>query len=82
VAVRSIVHERVRSLHGYEDLDWDPTLPPAALAEVRTALLERWAAQNPGLHRPDLWIHHGVPDTTRLETWRLLRDETPVSVNE
>lgn len=82
VAVRSIVHERLRGLDGYTDLDWDPTAPPAELGPVRDAVLQRWAQQNPGLDRPDLWISSGVPHAERIERWRMLRDETPVSVNE
>ena len=82
VAVRSIVHERVRTLEGYQDLDWDPTAPPDELGVVREAILARWRMRNPGLDRPDVWIDAGVPRAEKIERWRMLRDETPVSVNE
>lgn len=82
VAVRSIVHQRVRSLEGYTDLDWDPTAPPHTLTAAREAVLQRWAERNPGLDRPDVWIDQGTPNAQRIERWRILRDETPVSVNE
>ena len=82
VAVRSIVHERVRTLEGYQDLDWDPTASPNELGVVREAILARWRKRNPGLDRPDVWIDAGVPRAEKIERWRMLRDETPVSVNE
>jgi hypothetical protein len=82
VAVRSIVHQRVRSLDGYRDLDWDPAADPAELMVAREAILARWQDLNPGLDRPDVWIDAGKPRAGRIEQWRMLRDETPVSVNE
>lgn len=82
VAVRSIVHQRVRTLEGYTDLDWDPTADADHLASARATVLARWAERNPSLDRPDVWIEAGLPDLGRIERWRLLRDETPVSVNE
>jgi len=82
VAVRTIARAQLRSMPGYAHLDWDPAADPTELERVRDAVLQQWASQNPGLDRPELWIRAGVPDTDRIDYWRMLRDDRPVSVNE
>jgi hypothetical protein len=82
VAVRTIARAQLRGLPGYGHIDWKPSDPPESLTTAREAVLAQWADQHPTLDRPDLWINAGQPDRKRIEKWRLMRDETPVSVNE
>ncbi len=82
VAVRSIVRQRLRSIDGYSDLDWDPARSPEALEPIRNTVLQRWQSLNPGLDRPDVWIQSGIVNEEKVQQWRYLRDESPVSVNE
>ena len=82
VAVRTIARAQLHGLPGYSHIDWAPSGPPDSLAAAQEAVLQQWAVQHPTLDRPELWIHAGKPDRKRIEKWRLMRDETPVSVNE
>jgi len=82
VAVRTIARAQLRALPGYTHLDWDPSSSPAELVKVRDAVLQQWRIHNPSLDRKELWIHEGRPDHDRIEHWRMLRDDRPVSVNE
>ena len=80
-AVRYIAGTSLQTLPGFEELNYDYTLDASHWERVHLEVLEQWRLNAPNKVRPSL-LMTPEPDRTRIETYLMLQDKSPVSVSE
>lgn len=79
--VRAIAGRSLRSLPGYEDVDYDFTAPAPQRQRVMQAVLARWEAGQPAPRSSVLVGEDGL-DLDLVGLLQLVRDDRPVVVSE